>query len=643
MAQDKIKWKLTTILSADLAGYSRLIGQDETLTVKTMEQYKKIMSELIRQHRVWVADSPWDNPIAEPNSSVDAVHTDASLCQNWRILMSTIESLPFEFLAIDKSGVCILQNACCKARWGDLTGKRPEEFPFSKDMLRCWRETNECALNGRLVNGEMEYTCQGHKHTFYNIITPICDGDVIQGLMVIHIDITAQKQAEAACESARRYHSLVEITSDWIWEVDPNGKYTYSNRNVEDILGYSTQEIIGKTPFDFMPPDEAEKRSSVFRKILSAEKPFSGLENVNFHKSGQKVVLQTSGVPIFDEKSVFSGFRGIDRDVTARKKLDDDLKQAHEELKTKVKKATSEIEAKRITLQDEICIRKQIQADLFHSENQFRILLETLNEGFAIVDQEGRFSYANEKMLDILGRSRRAVVGKKCSDFLDEKNRRILNKQISMRKTGIENPYEMQFTSKNGKIISTIVSPRCLFDKSGQFTGSFAAITDITDMKVAEKELRRREQQLRAKALSLQEMNSALEVLLRKREQDKSIIERRILGNLGRLVVPYLDGLTATRLSERQRFLVDVVKSNLQEILSPFSEKLSAQQISLTRAELQVANLVKLGKSTGQIASDLGISYKTAETHRLRIRKKLGLTHQKANLMSLLLELDKPV
>jgi PAS domain S-box-containing protein len=569
---------------------------------------------------------------------------DASLCKNRRILMSTIESLPFEFLAIDRSGSCILQNSSCKARWGDLTGKQPEEFPFSEDMLRYWRETNECALTGRVVKGEVEYTCQGHKRTFYNIIIPIRDGDAIQGLMGIHIDITAQKQAEAALrESAHRYHSLVEITSDWIWEVDPIGKYTYSNRNVEDILGYSPQEIVGKTPFDFMPPDEAEKQSSVFRKIVAAQKPFSDLENVNLHKSGRKVVLETSGVPLFDENGVFSGFRGIDRDVTARKRLDDELKQAHDDLEIKVKKTTSEIEAKRTTLQDEMRIRKQIQADLIQSENQFRILLETLNEGFGMVDSEGRFSYANQKMLDILGRSRTAVVGEKCSDFLDEKNRHILKKQLSIRKTGIEKPYEMQFTSKDGKIISTIVSPRGLFDKSGRFKGSFAAITDISDMKASEKALRRREQQLKAKTLSLQEMNSALEVLLRKREQDKSIIQRRILANLGRLVIPYLDSLANTRLSERQRFLVDVVKSNLREILSPFSEKLSAQQIALTRAELQVANLVKLGKSTEQIASDLSISYKTAETHRLRIRKKLGLTHQKANLMSHLLKFGNPV
>jgi DNA-binding CsgD family transcriptional regulator len=138
-------------------------------------------------------------------------------------------------------------------------------------------------------------------------------------------------------------------------------------------------------------------------------------------------------------------------------------------------------------------------------------------------------------------------------------------------------------------------------------------------------------------------MNTALEVLLRKREQDKTIIQKRILSNLGRLVAPYLDALSDTRLSERQRFLVGILKTNLGEVLSPFTARLSTAEIDLTKTELEVANLVRMGKSTGQIASALNISYKTAETHRWRIRKKLGLTHQKANLMSFLSQLDDPV
>ncbi|HSM88718.1 MAG TPA: PAS domain S-box protein [Desulfobacterales bacterium] len=451
------------------------------------------------------------------------------------------------------------------------------------------------------------------------------------------------KHAAARHQEERQYRSLVEVTSDWIWEVDPEGRYTFSNRAVADILGYPPEEVIGRTPFDFMPPAEAARIRRDFGAISATKKPFAGLENVNLHKSGRRVVLETSGVPIIDEQGGFRGFRGIDRDVTARKKLEEELKRARNELEKKVKRNTLEIAAKQNVLQQEIITRKQIQAELACSEHQFQSLVETLNEGFGIVDAEGRLTYVNAKFLDMLGYVRSEIVGEKIGDFMDERNRRLHQKQLAMRQRGIETPYEIQFATKAGGTITTIVSPRATFDAAGRFQGSFAVVTDISAMKSAEKALRRREQQLREKTLRLQEMNTALEVLLRRREQDKTIIQKRILVNLRRLVAPYLDALGDTRLSERQRFLVDLLKSNLGEIMSPFSERLTSVQIDLTRTELEVANLIRLGKSTTQVAAALNISYKTAESHRWRIRKKLGLTHKKANLMSYLSRLQDPL
>ncbi len=457
-------------------------------------------------------------------------------------------------------------------------------------------------------------------------------------------DIPDQKRAAAALhQSEQRYRTLVEVTSDWIWEVDPNGRYTFSNRSVADVLGYPPEEVIGRTPFDFMPSAEAARIYRVFGAISAARKPFSGLENINLHKSGRRVVLETSGVPIFDEKDGFRGFRGIDRDVTARKKIEGELSKAHDGLEKKVKKTALEIEARQTVLQQEINRRKHIQAELAHSENQFQSLVETLNEGFGIVDAEGRLTYVNGKVLEMLGYARDEVEGEKIDSFMDGRNRRLHKKQLAMRRRGIETPYEIQFVTRDGRSIATIVSPKVTFDANGRFQGSFAVITDISTMKTAEKALRRREQQLREKTRRLQEMNTALEVLLRKREQDKTIIQKRILINLRRLVAPYLDALGDTRLSERQRFLVDILKSNLGEVMSPFSERLSSDPIDLTKTELEIANLVRQGKSTTQIATTLNISYKTAETHRWRIRKKLGLTHKKANLMSCLSRLQDPV
>lgn len=132
----------------------------------------------------------------------------------------------------------------------------------------------------------------------------------LQGRRYPNDILAAKRSASGYHQGNQRYRSLVEVTSDWIWEVDPDGRYTYSNRKAEDIIGYSPKEIVGRTPFDFMPPDEAKRLARVFREFAAARKPFSRLENINRHKCGRQVVLETSGVPIFDEKGEFRGFRG---------------------------------------------------------------------------------------------------------------------------------------------------------------------------------------------------------------------------------------------------------------------------------------------------------------------------------------------
>jgi len=443
--------------------------------------------------------------------------------------------------------------------------------------------------------------------------------------------------------SELQYRSMVESTSDWIWEVDREGRYTFSNRKVADIMGYSIEEILGRTPFDFMPPAEAVRIRKAFGAIAASRKPFSGLENINLHKSGRQLVLETSGVPIFDEQGEFRGFRGIDREITARKQAEKELHRSYDGMEKKVKQTSLEIAEKQVALEHEITIRKHIENELANRERQFQSLVEALNEGFGIVDADTRLTYVNGKVLEILGYSSNEVLGKKISDFMDARNRRLYKKQIGMRQEGIDTPYEIQFKTKDGRTISTIVSPRGTFGVDGSFQGSYAVITDISAMKNAEKVLRRREQQLREKTRRLQEMNTALGVLLRKREQDKTIIQKRILLNLKRLVAPYLEALGETRMSERQRFLVEVLRSNLIEVMSPFSDRPLLDKADLTRTELEVANLVRLGKSTTQIADALGVSYKTAETHRWRIRKKLGLNRRRISLMSYLSRSHDPV
>ncbi len=133
-------------------------------------------------------------------------------------------------------------------------------------------------------------------------------------------DISQNKKSEEALwESENRFRSLVETTSDWIWETDARGVYTYSSPSVENILGYTTKEILGKTPFDFILPEESEKIAAIFQRIFANREPIVRLENTNRHKDGRLAILETNAAPFFNFSGQILGYRGVNRDITERK------------------------------------------------------------------------------------------------------------------------------------------------------------------------------------------------------------------------------------------------------------------------------------------------------------------------------------
>ncbi|MGD0660654.1 MAG: LuxR C-terminal-related transcriptional regulator [Syntrophorhabdales bacterium] len=153
----------------------------------------------------------------------------------------------------------------------------------------------------------------------------------------------------------------------------------------------------------------------------------------------------------------------------------------------------------------------------------------------------------------------------------------------------------------------------------------------------SEEKRKRAEEALEARSRGLEEANTALTVLLERRDEERRALESRIVANVKELICPYLEKLRGTCLSDGQAALLDVVDSNLEDIISPFVQKMTTA--SLTPTEIQVANLIKDGKRSKEIARLLNVSMDTVDTHRNNIRKKLGIGGKKLNLHAHLLSL----
>ncbi|MCJ7663995.1 MAG: PAS domain S-box protein, partial [Desulfobacterales bacterium] len=147
------------------------------------------------------------------------------------------------------------------------------------------------------------------------------------------VALRAARLREQIRESQQRFQGLVETLSDWIWEIDQNGIYTYVSPKIRDLLGYEPEEVLGMTPFDLMPPEEAERVKNAFESLVAAKQPLVALENTCRHKDGRLVVFETSGMPFFDAEGHLKGYRGVDRDITERKRLEEVLERDREELK----------------------------------------------------------------------------------------------------------------------------------------------------------------------------------------------------------------------------------------------------------------------------------------------------------------------
>jgi PAS domain S-box-containing protein len=254
------------------------------------------------------------------------------------------------------------------------------------------------------------------------------------------------------------------------------------------------------------------------------------------------------------------------------------------------------------------------------------------------VDNNKVYTWANQAGFEFFGED---VIGKEAAQYFEgEQDTYGVVKPLF---EGNENVFYVESWQRRRDGQKRLLAWWCrvLKDDSGNVTGALSSARDITEIKKTEQELIEKERQLEIKANNLEETNIALKVLLEKRNKDKTEIEENILLNIKELVVPYLAKLKKSKLDDKQELYVDILESNLNDITSSFSRRLSSEYMNFTPAEIQIANLLRQDKTNKEISELLNCSPRTVAFHRENIRKKLGLKNKKINLKSYLLSFTR--
>jgi two-component system, cell cycle sensor histidine kinase and response regulator CckA len=247
-----------------------------------------------------------------------------------------------------------------------LAGEKPADIPVLKESpnryIYDWAVMQKFGIFPRQLPAGS--TVINRPLTFYQQNrTLVWEIVIVFGVLVIlatllNFNLYRRRAAEAMLiKSEDKFRALVETTSDWIWEVDTQGRYTYVSPKVMDLLGYDPAEILGRSAFELMAPEEASRIAPIFEQAVADEAPLGPLIHIKPHKEGRDVILETSGVPFRNEEGQLAGYRGISRDITSRHEAE-------------------------IALQE--------------SEARFRDLAELLPETIFEMDLDGNLAYANK-------------------------------------------------------------------------------------------------------------------------------------------------------------------------------------------------------------------------------------------------------
>jgi PAS domain S-box-containing protein len=407
---------------------------------------------------------------------------------------------------------------------------------------------------------------------------------------------------EALREIEEKCQAIINNIEDGYYEVDLDGNFTYLNDAMARITGYSRQELIKMNNRQIMDEYHTRQVSDVFKKVYHTGLAAKAIDWELIRKDNSRCIIEVSVSLKKDLNSRPVGFLGIARDITHRKIMEQALKE---------------------------------------SEQKYRTIIENIEDGYYEVDLAGNYTFFNDAMTRIIGYTRDEMMGMNNRKYMDEYNAKqvfdVFNKVFL---TGLAaKAFDWKLVAKDGSTRFIEVSVTLKRDLTSRPIGFMGIARDITDRRQYMQTLEAREKELEIKTRSLEEVNTTLKVLLERRDADKAALEDTIIGNVNDLVIPYLERIKKRTSDKKSQDYLAVLENNLETITSSFFRRLTTKYVNLTATEIEVANLVKNGKSIKEIADLLSISGKTVETHRTNIRKKMAIANTKTSLRSHLLSL----
>jgi PAS domain S-box-containing protein len=432
---------------------------------------------------------------------------------------------------------------------------------------------------------------------------PTCE-ELKQRVKELEKEATNHKRFEEALwDSEERYKTIFETVPASIVVIDKQGKIVDINPNHVNHIGKgktTKQSYIGKNIITH-PSIVQAGLSNTYKRLLEG-KAFE-ITGVYFPTltGGADGYFNVKGVPLIKDDEVIGA----------------------------------------ITTHEDITERTRSMNALRVSEGKLNAMLQSIGDHMSLMDEDLNIIWANNTGKEIFGND---IRGKKCYEVHHQRKEPCEPYPCITLKAfrdGRVHKHDTQVIDRNGKTISLHCTANvALRNKEGKPTAVLKISRDITEQKQSESALIERGKELEDKTNELEEVNAALRVLLKHREKDQQDFEEKIVANVKELILPYVEQLNNSRLNSRQAVYLNIVKSNLEDIITPFLHQLSSKYFNLTPKEIQIAGLVKDGKTTKEIAELLNSSTGTIEFHRNNLRKKLGLRNTKTNLRSFLLALQ---